>query len=465
MRCFYLFLVCILLPCLVAQAAEHPDCTVPISGPVDLRAVALLSMPNGNVNTIFQAATQSGLCGSQACIEIYRQDANCTPLATPFTIKSLGWASVVAAAVDSRGRMVVIGSIAGLPSNASDFAIARFLGDGSDDLSFAGTGHTTVNFGLGQNNSDVPQALAIDADDNIVVVGSAQRATVGDYDFAIARLRGSDGSLDSSFSGDGMTTAFFDLGPALRIDQANAVAIGNDGKIVVGGIAYDSAISRFRPVLLQLNANGSPDTAFCNSSCNLNAGYSAINNGKRVYYFGSLSAHTDELLGIDVAANGDIVIAGTIYTDSGSGRQAAVARFNALGTQTSETLEPGLNANGRFSRVRFADGLGSRVIAAGDSGPGPNYFLLQAFTANLSFDNSYGNCLTGNSGFCFIGGTGLGDDGPDAAAHLGLDARGRPLFTGTFNNADDPNRGHVLTRRYSNDFGPLPDRIFRHGFQ
>jgi uncharacterized delta-60 repeat protein len=415
--------------------------------------------------TISQEANLPGVCGSQACIGIYRQDATCTSLPTPFTIKSLGLVSVVAAAVDSRGRIVVIGSIAGPGANGSDFAIARFLGDGSDDLNFAGTGHTSVNFGLGQNNNDVPQALAIDADDNIVVVGSTQRAMVGDYDFAIVRLRGSDGSLDTSFSGDGRTTVFFDLGPDLRIDQANAVAISNSGKIVIGGIAYDSAISRTRPVLAQLNADGSLDSSFCNTACNLNAGYNTIFNGKRVYYFDRLSAHSDELLGIDVAANGDIVIAGTTYSDDGSVRKAAIARFTTLGAQTAEALEPGLNANGRFASVRFAEGLGSRVIAAGDSGPGPNYFLLQAFTSTLGFDNSYGNCLSNTSGFCFIGTTGLGDDGPNAAAHMSLDAHGQPLFTGTFHVSADPSRGHVLIQRFSNDFGPLPDRIFRHGFQ
>lgn len=465
MRCFYLFLVCILSPWLIAQAAEHPQCKGTLSGLVNFQAVAWLSMPNGNLNLIYQSDNQSGVCGSAACIGIYRQDVTCASPANPFTVRSLGWTSVIAAAADSRGRIVVIGSVAGPGSNGSDFAIARFLGDGSDDLSFAGTGHTTVNFGLGLNNDDVPQALAIDRDDNIVVVGSAQRANTGDIDFAIARLLGSDGSLDTSFSSGGKTTAFFDLGTTLRIDQANAVAIGNNGKIVVGGVAYDSAISRLRPVLLQLNANGSPDTTFCNGSCNLNANYNAINNGRRVYYFGSLTAHSDELLSLDVAANGDIVIAGTTYSDDGSVRKAAVARFDTLGTQTAETLEPGLGANGRFSSVRFADGPGTRVIAAGDSGPGPNYFMLQAFNSTLAFDNSYGNCLTGNSGFCFIGSSGIGDDGPNAAAYLGLDARGRPLFTGTYRIASDPNLSHILIQRFSNDFGPLPDRIFRHGFQ
>lgn len=465
MRCFYLFLLCILSPWLIAQAAEHSECKAKLSGLVDIHAIAWLSMPNGNINLIYQSDNQSGVCGSAACIEIYREDETCVSPANPFTVRSLGWTSVIAAAADSRGRIVVIGSVAGPGSNGIDFAIARFLGDGSDDLSFAGTGHTTVNFGLGQNNDDVPQALAIDADDNIVVVGSAQRAAAGDYDFAIARLRGSDGSLDTSFSTDGKTTAFFDLGTSLRIDQANAVAIANNGKIVIGGIAYDSAISRTRAVLVQLNANGSADTTFCNTSCNLDAGYSSINNGKRVYFFGSLTAHSDEVLGVDVAANGDIVIAGTTYSDDGSVRKAAVARFDTLGTQTAETLEPGLGANGRFSSVHFADGPGTRVIAAGDSGPGPNYFMLQAFSSTLAFDNSYGNCLTGNSGFCFIGSSGIGDDGPNAGAYLSLDARGRPLFTGTYHIASDPNRGHILIQRFSNDFGPLPDRIFRHGFQ
>ena len=433
------------------------------NGVVGFTAIARLPQPNGDQTLVFAWPNQPGVCGDPVCIGIDRWNSNATLVGS--RIKAAALQSVRAATVDSRGRIIVVGNYQGAGADGMDFGVVRFNADGSDDTSFAGDGGTIVNFGLGQGNNDYPLAVAVDRDDNIIVAGSAQRASVADSDFAVARLRASDGSLDTTFSGDGKATVFFDLGPNSRVDQANAVAVRNDGKIVLGGIALDSAISRTRPVLAQLNKDGSPDTAFCNTSCTLNAGYTGINNGKRVYYFGTLSAHSDEILGIDVASNNDIVVAGTTYSDDGSARRAALARFSGTGVQQDERLEDGISGNARFTGVRFSDGIGTRVIATGDSGPGPNLFIAQGFGAALMPLTNYGDCLTGNSGLCFIGGSGLADPGPNAAGQLHLDARGRPYFAGTFFVSSDPDRGHLLSLRISNNTGPLPDRIFYNGLQ
>lgn len=449
----------------VASAAEQiePAFRQTSNGIVGFTAIARLPQPNGDQTLVFAWPNQSGVCGDPVCVGIDRWNANGVLVGS--RVKAAALQSVRAATVDSRGRIIVVGSYQGAGADGIDFAVVRFNADGSDDTSFAGDGGTIVNFGGGQSNNDYALAVAVDGDDNIIVAGSAQRGSPGDTDFAIARLRAANGDLDTSFSGDGKNMVFFDLGPSLRIDQANAVAVRNDGKIVLGGIALDSAISRTRPVMAQLNKDGSLDTAFCNTTCSLNAGYTSINNGKRVYFFGQQTAHSDEVLGIDVASNNDIVIAGTTYTDDGSGKRAAVARFSGTGVQQNERLEDGISGNARFTSVRFSDGTGTRVIATGDSGPGPNVFLVQAFTAALNNDSTYGNCLTSNSGLCFIGGSGLGDQGPNAAGQLHLDARGRPLFAGTFFISSDPDRGHLLSLRISNTTGPLPDRIFRNGLQ
>lgn len=448
-----------------AGAAEQlePGFRWTSSGLVSFTAIALLPQPGGNIAFVHAWPTQSGVCADTVCIGLDRWNANATTIGS--RVKAAALTSVRAATVDSRGRIIVVGSAQGAGANGSDFAVVRFNADGTDDTSFAGDGGTIVDFAGGQSNDDYALAVAVDGDDNIIVAGSVQRGSPGDTDFGIARLRAGNGDLDTSFSSDGKAIVFFDLGPSLRIDQANAVAVRNDGKIVLGGIALDSAISRTRPVLAQLNKDGSLDTAFCNTSCTLNAGYTGINNGRRVYYFGTLSAHSDEILGIDVASNNDIAIVGTTYSDDGAARRAAVARFNGIGVQQGEKLEDGISGNARFTDVRFSDGAGTRVIAAGDSGPGPNVFIVQAFTASLSNDSTYGNCLPGNSGLCFIGGTGLGDPGPNAAGKLHLDARGRPLFAGTFFISSDPSRGRNLSQRITNNAGPLPDRIFRNGLQ
>lgn len=452
------------LSCTATAAEQLDSFRVTSSGPVSYTAIAWLPQPNGDSVEVYASPTQAGVCGDPVCIGLQRWTANAIAIGSP-RVKAAALQSVKAATVDSRGRIIVVGNYQGAGADGVDFGVVRFNADGSDDTSFAGDGGTVVNFGLGQSNNDYPLAVAVDRDDNVVVAGSVQRSSAGDTDFGVVRLRASDGSLDTAFSGDGKAVVFFDLGPNARIDQANAVAVGSDDKIVLGGIALDSAISRLRPVVAQLLPNGSLDTAFCPTGCTLNAGYTSVTSGRRVYYFGANDVHSDEIRALDVAGNGDIAIAGYTFSADGATRRGAVARFSANGAQLAERLEAGLLANGGFEAVRFADGYGTRILAAGQSGAGPNVFEVQAFTSTLLPDTSYGNCLN-NSGFCFIGrSSGLADDGPDTAASLFLDARGRPMFYGTFTLASTPNNGRLLMQRITNDSGPLPDRIFRNGFQ
>ncbi|TDR36607.1 putative delta-60 repeat protein [Tahibacter aquaticus] len=452
-----------------ARAAEQvePGFFFTSSGLVSFTAIALLPQPNGDQTLVFAWPFQSGVCNDVVCIGIDRWNASGARIGST-RLKSTALDTIAAATVDSRGRIIVVGRYQGAGSNGGEFGVVRFKADGSDDTSLAGDGNTYVDFGGGGSNFDNPLAVAVDADDNILVAGSAERASPGDSDFAVARLRASDGSLDTSFSSDGKNLVFFDLGPDSRLDQAYAVTVRNDGKIVLGGTALDSVIARRRPVMAQLNKDGSLDTGFCNTNCNFNAGYSGVNTGKRVYYFGTLTSHTDEILDVDVASNNDIVIAGATYAEDGSTRRAAIARFTGAGVQTSERLEVGFDSNARFTGVRFADGSGTRVIAVGDIGAGPNLFLAQRFTASLSPDTTYGYtffCLPDASGLCFAGAGEFGDFGPNAAGKLHLDARGRPLFAGTFVRSSDSGRGSLVSVRISNISGPLPDRIFRNGLQ
>jgi uncharacterized delta-60 repeat protein len=451
-----------------SRAAEEiePAFFFTSSGLVSFTAVALLPQPNGDQTLIFTWPYQSGVCDYVLCIGIDRWNASGARIGTT-RLKLTSLDTVTAATVDSRGRIIVVGRYQGGGSNGGDFGVLRFKADGSDDMSFAGDGGTFFDFAGGGSNFDNPQAVAVDGDDNIIVAGSAERGSPGDTDFAIARLRASDGGLDTSFSSDGRNLVFFDLGPATPLDRAYAVAVRNDGKIVLGGTALDSVSGRRRPAMAQLNKDGSLDTNFCNPNCTFNAGYNAINTGKRIYYFGALTAHTDDILDIDVASNNDIVIAGTTYAEDGMTRRAAIARFSGTGVQQAERLVNGLYGNARYTGVRFADGTGTRVIAAGDDGV-PNTFLAQRFTAGLSPDNTYGNtyfCLDDASAVCFIGSNGLSDLGPNEAGKLYLDARGRPLFAGSFIQSSDPDRSHLVSVRITNNSGPRPDRIFRNGLQ
>ena len=103
--------------------------------------------------------------------------------------------------------------------------------------------------------SDEAQAVAVQADGKILVAGASDQGATG-YDFALARYN-ADGSLDASFgTGGRVVTAF---GP--QSDKAYAVLVQPDGKILVGGESVqattggDFALARY-------NADGSLDASF-----------------------------------------------------------------------------------------------------------------------------------------------------------------------------------------------------------
>ncbi len=130
---------------------------------------------------------------------------------------------------------------------SEDWAISRFNSDGTPDTSFSGDGLQTLDMGGSDSAADV----AIQSDGKLVVVGWASVA--GRDVFGVARFK-ADGDLDSSFSGDGIqTTDFAGTGAS-----TSAVALQSDGKIVVAGVANgDYALARY-------NADGSLDTTFGN---------------------------------------------------------------------------------------------------------------------------------------------------------------------------------------------------------
>ena len=109
--------------------------------------------------------------------------------------------------------------------DGNDFALARYNPNGSLDTSFSGDGKQTTDFG----GFDEANGVALQADGKIVAVGA--RSLAASDDFALARYN-PNGSLDTSFSGDGKQTTDFG-----GDDQAVGVALQGDGKIVVAGSA------------------------------------------------------------------------------------------------------------------------------------------------------------------------------------------------------------------------------------
>jgi uncharacterized delta-60 repeat protein len=154
-------------------------------------------------------------------------------------------------ALQSDGKIVLVG---GWDDSAPSFVVARYNVDGSLDTTFNSTGWVSVSFG---GSLQIATSVAIQPDGKIVVAGFAN---VPNQDAAIARLN-QNGSLDTTFDGDGKVTVNFVDFQGSYPDYIHAVKIANDGKIVFAGGALGSGLS-YKAIIGRLNPNGSLDTTF-----------------------------------------------------------------------------------------------------------------------------------------------------------------------------------------------------------
>lgn len=200
-------------------------------------------------------------------------------------------------ALQPDGKIVAVGY--GEDSNGRPWPfVARVNADGSPDTNFG-----TWSPGSGLQIIDQFQSLpggwvaaaakgvAVQDDGKIVVVGDLTYpdSTVGEF---VARFN-SDGTLDTSFAGDGLV----EFPPATGAGLTD-VAIQNDGKIVLG--IGNTNSTEF--MVARLNPDGSGD-----------AGFGQYGNAV-ADFFGA----RDELRAIALQTNGKIVTAGTA---SQGGRQ------------------------------------------------------------------------------------------------------------------------------------------------
>jgi uncharacterized delta-60 repeat protein len=115
---------------------------------------------------------------------------------------------------------------AGAGSDDRQFAAARYDENGALDTSFGGDGKVLTNLTSGR---DWAWDMAIQTDGKIVAAGAA--GGLGGR-FGIVRYE-TDGSLDSTFGGDGKVLTNFTSG----WDAASAAAVQSDGKLVAAGSA------------------------------------------------------------------------------------------------------------------------------------------------------------------------------------------------------------------------------------
>ena len=202
--------------------------------------------------------------------------------------------------IQSDGKIVMSGR--NFSGTSFDFAMARFNTNGTLDTSFDGDGKVTTD--IGTNSDDNGYRLTLQSDGKIVVAGWSDAA--GTADFALARYN-SNGSLDTTFSGDGKLTTSIGSGG----DLGQAVTVQSDGKIIVAGQS-SSAGNNFGVV--RYLADGTLDTSF---------------NGTGIVDQNFGGSSDDRAIGVLVQSDGKIVVAGT--STIGGDYDFAIARYTTTG--------------------------------------------------------------------------------------------------------------------------------------
>ena len=143
------------------------------------------------------------------------------------------------------GKLVVAGVWNLNDNSRDDFYLARYNADGTLDTDFDADGKLTTDFG---SSSDSASKIFQQADGKLVVAGSTY--SNGNYAIALARYN-ADGTLDTSFDGDGKQTTTVGSGASVSSILQQA-----DGKLVVAG-SFDDGFA-----LVRYNMDGSLDTTF-----------------------------------------------------------------------------------------------------------------------------------------------------------------------------------------------------------
>lgn len=236
---------------------------------------------------------------------------------------------------------------------------------------------------------NLAHATVVQPDGKIIVVGQAGEPAT--YKVAVARYN-TDGSLDTTFGNNG--TLIIEVGPAKS--YGTAVALQEDGKIVIGAYTWDNVTGDF--ALIRLNEDGSFDNSFGHSGI-------VIANSNR-------SEVSETMVILD---DGKILLGG--YSDD----NFAVAKFNADGTIDTSFGANGYSITTFMSSPSFIKKIAlqsdGKIVLAGFLINESNIYEMAVARLNTdgTLDNSFGtdgkisfNIGNGND---YLEGVAIQDDG------------------------------------------------------
>ncbi|MEQ1642928.1 MAG: LamG-like jellyroll fold domain-containing protein [Pyrinomonadaceae bacterium] len=237
---------------------------------------------------------------------------------------------------------------------------------GSLDTSFSGDGVVTTKVAPGSGlRIDQANAVVVQADNKIVAVGQAPNPVGSPEDFALVRYN-ADGSLDTGFNGTGIVYTAFGSG----FDLGNAAAIQSDGKIVAAGVTnlsgnFDFAVARY-------NVDGTLDSSF-------------DGDGKVTT---PVDSFNDLANAVVIQPDGKIVAGGNARTSS-SAPQFGLVRYNANGSLDTSFDVDGKVVTGGGEIYGLALQSDGKIVAVGYVNFSPNQVAILRYNPDGSLDSTF----------------------------------------------------------------------------
>lgn len=206
------------------------------------------------------------------------------------------------------------------------------------DTSFGEGGVVYTEFPQAGIPGDFAEAVAVQPDGKVVVAGH------GGGGAAVARLN-PDGSLDSTFAGDGLKI----VGPLGRGASALDVALEGDGDVVLAGRTRGPEFGDESDFLVaRLNADGSPDTGFGGD------GVVTTDTGRFV---------SDVAYGVALAPDNDIIVAGQTGAGFSLARYETDGSLEQLFGDGGLVLAPESGVSTRYEDIEVQPD--ARILAGG----------------------------------------------------------------------------------------------------
>jgi len=307
----------------------------------------------------------------------------------------------LAVALQPDGKIVVAGYAR--VGNNDDFAVVRYLANGTPDPAFGTLGEVTTDFFGTRNRA---YAVAVTADGQVLAAGETV-LPAGSGDFALVRYSAG-GVLDTTFGGAALGKVTTDI--VGGVDNGRNIVIGSGGSILVTGTITLSGQNVLENLgAARYTADGLPDSSFDGDGKLSIAGHSLgdglalqpdgkllvagstriagnrdfavmrlLANGAPDGSFGSLglatvSFTTNDDFGRSVAlqADGKILVSG--QSSNSSNPDFALARFDANGI-----VDGSFDGDGRLTVDFFGSGDGAESVAVQPNGR----IMLGGFAAN-----------------------------------------------------------------------------------